>query len=285
MAVTVIFALVAAFVLSLTFIPAMVALVHPRQGEGEGNFLHPLGQGGCMSRCVRVRRCAGAGSSCRRRLWRSRRRCWLFTRLGQEFIPTLDEKDIAMHAMRIAEHVAHAVAEMQIARRNGPSRAFPEVAFVFSKTGTAEVASDPMPPNVSDTFIILKPRKQWRSEAELDRLIAEKQERAAKNAVARRPGRTRRRTEDHGDTTTAHARRSRAQGQAHPADRADASGTLPGNNYEFTQPIQMRFNELIAGVRGDVAVKVYGDDFDADARDGQRRSLRRAAKRVPARPT
>ena len=100
---------------------------------------------------------------------------------------------------------------------------FPEVAFVFSKTGTAEMASDPMPPNVSDTFIILKPR----------------------DGVAR-PGRHQGRT-------------------LRERDRGGARAACSGNNYEFTQPIQMRFNELIAGVRGDVAVKVFGDDFDAHA--------------------
>jgi cobalt-zinc-cadmium resistance protein CzcA len=95
---------------------------------------------------------------------------------------------------------------------------FPEVAFVFSKTGTAEVASDPMPPNVSDTFIVLKPREQWPNSEETKDQVLERLHEAVEQ--------------------------------------------LPGNNYEWTQPIQMRFNELIAGVRGDVAVKVYGDDFD-----------------------
>ena len=96
--------------------------------------------------------------------------------------------------------------------------AFPEVALVFSKTGTAEVASDPMPPNFSDTFIILKPRDQWPDPSE------------PKSAFVQR--------------------------------LEEALETLPGNAYEFTQPIQLRFNELISGVRSDVAVKVYGDNFD-----------------------
>jgi len=96
--------------------------------------------------------------------------------------------------------------------------AFPQVAFVFSKTGTAEVASDPMPPNVSDTFIILKPRDEWPNpRLPKDELVAE---------IER------------------------------------AVNALPGNAFEFTQPIQMRFNELLAGVRGDIAVKVFGDEFD-----------------------
>jgi cobalt-zinc-cadmium resistance protein CzcA len=96
--------------------------------------------------------------------------------------------------------------------------AFPEVAFVFAKTGTAEMASDPMPPNVSDTFIILKPRDQWPDPHEPKSALIQRMEEALEE--------------------------------------------VPGHNYEFTQPIQMRFNELISGVRSDVAVKVYGDNFD-----------------------
>ena len=96
-------------------------------------------------------------------------------------------------------------------------RTFPEVAFVFSRTGTAEMASDPMPINISDTFVILKPRAEWPHPDEPKSALMSRMETALK--------------------------------------------TLPGNNYEFTQPIQMRFNELIAGVRSDVAVKVYGDNF------------------------
>src|SRR6185437_12416882 len=95
---------------------------------------------------------------------------------------------------------------------------FPQVAVVFSKTGTAEVASDPMPPSASDTFIILRPADQWPDPSlGKDNLIAQ---------IGR------------------------------------AVGQLPGNAYEFTQPIQMRFNELLAGVRGDIAVKIFGDEFE-----------------------
>src|SRR5690606_21512508 len=95
----------------------------------------------------------------------------------------------------------------------------PEVAFVFSKTGTAEVASDPMPVNISDSFVILRPRSEWPNPNE---------------PKAELIGRMEERLE-----------------------------LLIGNSYEFTQPIQMRFNELIAGVRGDVAIKLYGEDLTA----------------------
>jgi cobalt-zinc-cadmium resistance protein CzcA len=141
----------------------------------------------------------------------------LFNRLGQEFIPALDEKNIAMHALRIPSTALTQSQAMQFAVEKAVSR-FPQVAFVYSKTGTAEIASDPMPPNVSDTFIILKPQADWPDpHLPKDALVA-----AIERAV--------------------HA--------------------LPGNAYEFTQPIRMRFNELLAGVRGDIAVKIFGDEFD-----------------------
>ncbi|NOQ88212.1 MAG: CusA/CzcA family heavy metal efflux RND transporter, partial [Gammaproteobacteria bacterium] len=139
------------------------------------------------------------------------------TRLGTEFLPSLDEGDIAMHALRIPGTSLTQAVEMQTILEKHLSE-FPEVSHVFAKIGTAEVATDPMPPSVADTFIILKPRESWpdprKSKAQL---IAEMEAMVKK---------------------------------------------IPGNRYEFTQPIQMRFNELIAGVRSDLAVKVYGDDLD-----------------------
>lgn len=177
----------------------------------------------------------------------------LFTRLGQEFVPTLDEKDIAMHAMRIPSTSLTQSQAMQFDVERVVSQ-FPEVAFVFSKTGTAEMATDPMPPNVSDTFIIFKPEDQWRSEAELDRLIGERL--AAGGAADSHNAQA---GEDEGEHEEV-----RLEGHKGKLQRLlDLTlQAVPGNNYEFTQPIQMRFNELISGVRGDIAVKVYGDDFD-----------------------
>ncbi|RUL87007.1 efflux RND transporter permease subunit [Tautonia sociabilis] len=214
MAATVIFALISAFVLSLTFVPAMVAIgITGRVKEEENWFVHrakeryaPLLRWAMRHRGAVV--AGGAGWFLASLL--------LFFVLGQEFIPTLDEKDIAMHAMRIPSTGITESTAMQFHVEEIVSD-FPEVAFVFSKTGTAEMAADPMPPNVSDTFIIFKPREEWpepdEPKAELIGRIEE------------------------------------------------ALSAAPGNNYEFTQPIQMRFNELIAGVRSDVAVKVYGDEF------------------------
>lgn len=213
MAMTVIIALACAFVLSLTFIPAMIALcIHGRVEEKENrviarakSFYEPLLQKSVAhAKTVILAAVVFFAIS-----------LLVATRLGQEFVPTLDEKDIAMHAMRIPSTGIAQSTAMQLQVEKAVS-ALPEVAFVYSKTGTAEMASDPMPPNVSDTFIILKPKEEW------------------PDAISK---------SDFVDKLAA------------------AVKQVPGNNYEFTQPIQMRFNELIAGVRSDVAVKIFGDDF------------------------
>ena len=143
--------------------------------------------------------------------------CFCSCGLGQEFIPTLDEKDMLLQAMRIPSTSLDQSQAMQFDVEKTVS-ALPEVAYVFSKTGTAESAPDPMPPNISDTYVILKPQRP-----------------VARSTHVKRP-----------------------TDRTHPGD----VGGLPGNNYEFTQPIQMRFNELLAGVRGDIAIKVFGDEFE-----------------------
>lgn len=215
MAMTVIIALAAAFILSLTFVPAMIAIFITGRIEEKEN---------------RVVSAARSGYAPMLRWGLARPKTAVLaavlffgfslavgSRLGQEFIPTLDEKDIAMHAMRIPSTGISESTAMQLRVEKAIST-LPEVAFVFSKTGTAEMAADPMPPNVSDTFVILRPRGEW---------------------------------PDRSMTKVAFIERL-----------AKAVEQIPGNNYEYTQPIQMRFNELIAGVRSDVAVKVYGDDFE-----------------------
>jgi cobalt-zinc-cadmium resistance protein CzcA len=214
MAMTVIFALLAAFVLSLTFVPAMVAIcIRGRVQEGDNVFVRwakrgyePLLRLALRLRYVVVPLAVAAFALS----------LLLFQRLGQEFVPTLDEQDIAIHAMRIPSTSRTQSTRMQF-QVEQTLKAFPEVALVFAKTGTADMASDPMPPNVSDTFVMLKPRSEWPNPDEPKSALVERME--------------------------------------------EALLKVPGTNYEFTQPIQMRFNELIAGVRSDVAVKVYGDNF------------------------
>ena len=215
MALTVVIALAAAFVLSLTFVPAMIAIAITAPVREQQNWLVRI-----MSRLYRpvlgaaIRRPAPmivaaallfAGA------------LLLFLRLGQEFTPTLDEKNIVMEVRRIPSTGLSQSQSMQLDLERAISR-FPQVAVVFSRTGTPDLAADPMPPNASDTYIMLKPQHEWPNPD------------LSKDALIR---------------------------------QIDAEATkLPGNKLGFSQPIQMRFNELIAGVRDDVAVKIFGDEFE-----------------------
>lgn len=138
-------------------------------------------------------------------------------RMGTEFLPKLDEGDVALHALRISGTGLEQAVEMQN-QLESVIREFDQVERVFSKIGTPDIATDPMPPSVADTFLIIKPRNEW-----------------------------------------ANPTQTKAEFLA---DLRKAVEAVPGNKYEFTQPIQMRFNELIAGVRADVAVRIYGDDLE-----------------------
>lgn len=215
MAITVILALIAAFILSMTLVPALVAiLIRGRVKEGD-NFIIRSAKAiytPALRWAVRWRWGVAAAA-----VFAFGGSLMMFTRLGQEFIPVLDERDIAMHGLRIPSTGLTQSMEIQFEVERAV-RSVPEVAFVYSKTGTAEMASDPMPPSTSDTFIILKPKDQWPNPNILKTDIIARIEQAVEQ--------------------------------------------VPGSRYEFLQPIQMRFNELIAGVRSDVAVKVFGDDFE-----------------------
>jgi cobalt-zinc-cadmium resistance protein CzcA len=140
----------------------------------------------------------------------------LTTRMGAEFLPKLDEGDIAMHALRISGTGLEQSVKMQN-QLESVVREFDQVERVFSKIGTPDIATDPMPPNVADTYIILKPRDDWPDPTQTKAAFVDELRQAVEK--------------------------------------------VPGNKYEFTQPIEMRFNELIAGVRADVAVRIYGDDL------------------------
>ena len=215
MALTVIIALAAAFVLSITLVPALIAIaVTGRVRESENAAVRGLKQ---LYAPLLARAVASPFPVIAAAVLLFGGALILFNRLGQEFIPALDEKNIAMHALRIPSTALIQSQAMQLAVEKTISR-LPQVAFVFSKTGTAEIGVDPMPPSASDTFIILKPREAWPDPRLRKEALVAEIERVVK--------------------------------------------ALPGNAYEFTQPIQMRFNELLAGVRGDIAVKVFGDEFD-----------------------
>jgi heavy metal efflux system protein len=215
MAITVVMALIAALVLSLTFVPAAIALfVTGKVEEKENRVMRWLGNGYAplLDRTMHRGKLIIAGA-----LVLVAVSAYGATKLGSEFIPNLDEGDIAMHALRIPGTSLGQAIQMQEALEKR-IRQFPEVERVFAKIGTADVATDPMPPSVADNFIMLKDRKDWPDPKKpRDQLVAE----------------------------------------------LDAAvQQIPGNNYEFTQPVQMRMNELIAGVRSDVAVKLFGDDLD-----------------------
>lgn len=214
MAYTVVVALAGAMILSLTFVPAALALCLGGSISEKENRLMAWARRGyapvldwALPRKPLVLTTAAVAVVLS---------ALLGTRMGSEFIPSLDEGDMALHALRIPGTSLTQAVGMQL-QLEQTIKAFPEVASVFAKLGTAEIATDPMPPNVADNFVMLKPREQWPD-----------------------PGRSK-------DDLVA-------------AIQA-AVGEVPGNGYEFTQPIQMRFNELISGVRSDVAVKVFGDDM------------------------
>ncbi len=215
MAATVVMALISAMILSLTVVPAAVAVfINGKISEKESpiirsskNAYKPLLQLALKFRVLVL------GFASLLVVFS----IWLATTLGSEFVPQLNEGDIALHAMRIPGTGLEQSVEMQEILEQR-IKSFPEVDKVFARIGTPEIATDPMPPNVADNFVILKPRSEW---PDPDKTKAE--------LVA----------------------------------QMEASvEELPGNNYEFTQPIQMRFNELISGVRADVGIKVFGDDLD-----------------------
>jgi cobalt-zinc-cadmium resistance protein CzcA len=232
MAFTVLAALFGAMILSVTFVPAAVAIfVTGRVSEKESapvrwatRIYEPAlrfvmhNRAATVAAALVVLMTSGA----------------MATRLGSEFLPSLDEGDLLVHALRIpGTSLTTAVAMQHTLERK--LKTYPEVDYIFSKIGTAEIATDPMPPSVADTYVMLKPREHWPDP-----------QRPKADLVA----------------------------QLHRELQL-----VPGNNYEFIQPIQMRFNELIAGVRSDVAVKVFGDDMDVLAEVGQQ--IESVLSRVP----
>ena len=215
MALTVMIALTAALILSLTFVPAAIAMFVTGKVEEKENRVMRWARNGyapLLDRTMHRGKLLVAGALVLVAL-----SGFAATRLGSEFIPNLDEGDIAMHALRIPGTSLGQAVQMQEALEARIVK-FPEVERVFAKIGTADVATDPVPPSVADNFIMLKDRKDWPN-----------------------------------------PRKPRAQLIA---ELDAAVRQIPGNNYEFTQPVQMRLNELIAGVRADVAVKLFGEDLD-----------------------
>ncbi|PRW90986.1 CusA/CzcA family heavy metal efflux RND transporter [Pseudomonas simiae] len=216
MAFTVVIALLGAMILSVTFVPAAIALFVTGKVKEEENLV--------MRSARRVYAPVLD--------WVMARRPWVFglavltivasgvvaSRMGSEFIPSLSEGDFAQQALRVPGTSLTQSVQMQQQLEKTLMAQVPEIERVFARTGTAEIASDPMPPNISDSYVMLKPKDQWPDpQKSRETLIADIQR---------------------------------------------ASAIVPGSAYELSQPIQLRFNELISGVRSDVAVKVFGDDMD-----------------------
>jgi cobalt-zinc-cadmium resistance protein CzcA len=232
MAITVVIALLSGMLLSITFIPASIALLfrgpviekrNPIMAAANAVY-RPLLQVALRLRWLVIALALALVSIC----------VLLAGRMGTEFIPNLDEGDIAMHALRIPGTSLQQSLALQL-RLEEELLKMPEVERVFSKIGTAEVATDPMPPSVADTFVMLKDRAQWPDPSKTKTQVV--------------------------------------------ADMEALVTPIPGNRYEFLQPIQMRFNELIAGVRSELAIKVFGDDFDQLIDLGQQ--IEQALAQVP----
>ena len=222
MAFTVVMALLSALILALTFVPAALALFLTGRVQEKENrimqFSHKLYQP-CLQYVLNWPKTVILMA-----IMIFMSSLYVSSKLGAEFVPQLDEGDIALHALRIPGTGLDQAVSMQN-QLERVIKATPEIDTLFSKIGTAEIASDPMPPNVADTFLIIKPREQWPDPTKTkNQLVQEIQELVS---------------------------------------------TSPGNKYEFTQPIQMRFNELISGVRADVAVKIFGDDMDVLVNTGK----------------
>ncbi|WP_336692870.1 CusA/CzcA family heavy metal efflux RND transporter [Delftia acidovorans] len=215
MALTVVIALAGAMLLSITFIPAAIALFMGDKVAEKENRL--MGWARRAYAPVLARVMAAPAVVLTAAAVAVALSLLLATRLGSEFAPNLNEGDFAIQALRIPGTSLTQSLEMQMQIEKALKKEFPEIDRVFARTGTAEIASDPMPPNISDGYIMLKARSEWPDPARpRDELLA-----AVQASVDR----------------------------------------IPGNNYEFSQPIQLRFNELISGVRSDVAVKIFGDDM------------------------
>jgi cobalt-zinc-cadmium resistance protein CzcA len=232
MATTLMLALASAFVLSLTFVPAMIAIViRGRVSEAEVRPIRWFKEKYAPLLAKAIHRpmpfiVGGVG------VFAAAVLC--FGLLGEEFMPQLDEKDITVTNFRVPSASIDQSTQMQLQIENA-LKTLPEVALVFSKNGNADLGTDPMPPNASDTYVIPKPESEWPAEVH------------SKDDILRRI--------------------------------EERMKPLIGNRTEIQQPIQMRFNELIAGVRSDVAIKLYGDDLDQMTE--QARRIATAVRAIP----
>lgn len=224
MAIAVVLALLGAMILSITFVPAAVALwVTGEVKETESRWMLALKRAyaALLDWAYAWRRVVLTGVVGILLITAA-----ISTRVGSEFAPQLSEGDFALQLMRAPSTGIEESLKIQAQVEQQLLKQFPEIKAIFARTGTAEVATDVMPPNISDAVILLKPRKEWPDSAEtIDELRAR---------------------------------------------MLDAVAQLPGNNSEFSQPIELRFNELISGVRSDIGVKVFGDDLQVLNREAEK---------------
>ncbi len=224
MAIAVVLALLGAMILSITFVPAAVALwVTGEVKETESRWMLALKRAyaALLDWAYAWRRVVLTGVVGILLITAA-----ISTRVGSEFAPQLSEGDFALQLMRAPSTGIEESLKIQAQVEQQLLKQFPEIKAIFARTGTAEVATDVMPPNISDAVILLKPRKEWPDSTEtIDELRAR---------------------------------------------MLDAVAQLPGNNSEFSQPIELRFNELISGVRSDIGVKVFGDDLQVLNREAEK---------------
>lgn len=214
MAFTVVTALLSALILCLTFIPAAVAIFITGQVKEKENAIiqyiktsyKPLLEY-TLNKPIMVISLASILVLIS---------LTLTSRMGTEFVPSLDEGDIAIQALRAPGTSLAQSIDMQ-RKLEKELLQFPEVKTIIARIGTAAVANDPMPPNVADVYLLLKPKNEWPDSDKLKSKLIEEIEEVIQK--------------------------------------------IPGSNYEFSQPIELRFNELISGVRSDLAIKIYGDDY------------------------
>ncbi len=232
MAFTVLVALAGAMIFALTFVPAAVAIFLNGKVSEKENILMRLAKKvyvPLLNASLKARPTVAIAATCLVIL-----SFLIASRMGTEFIPSLDEGDIALQALRMPGTSLTQSVEMQ-GQLEKRLLQFPEIKEVFARVGTAEVASDPMPPNIADGYVMLKPQKEWPNPNKTKEELIEE------------------------------------------IDKAIAE--IPGNNYEQSQPIQLRFNELISGVRSDVGVKIFGDNMDVLVATGEK--IAAALRSVP----
>lgn len=215
MAMTVVLALVGAIILSITFVPAAIALFLTGDvKETESRWMSSLknGYAKLLDQAYAFKYVVVTAAISILLLT-----AVMSTRVGTEFSPTLSEGDFALQLLRAPSTGIEESLRIQEGLEKQLLKEFPEIKSIFSRTGTAEVATDVMPPNISDSVVLLKPHDQWANQDEtIDDLRAR---------------------------------------------MLEFVGKIPGNNSEFSQPIELRFNELISGIRSDVGIKIFGDDM------------------------